>query len=286
MRIAVASGKGGTGKTTVAVNLALSLPGDVCLADCDVEEPNDHLFLNVKMEEQEPVTLPVPVIDNDVCTACRTCVDFCEFNALALIHTEVLVFDHLCHGCGGCTRFCPEKAITEKDRIIGVVETGQEGSLRFCHGRLNIGEALGPPVIQAVQRKIPAEMHAIVDSPPGTTCSMVQAVSASDYCILVAENTPFGYHDAKLAIEAVSNLGIPLGVIINRSDIGSSDLEAYLEETHIPVLMRIPFSEEIASAYSKGIPFVNELTEYREQLITCFQTIEEVVKKTCVQENP
>lgn len=273
MRISIASGKGGTGKTTFAVNLALSLPGNVCLADCDVEEPNDHLFLNVKIEKQEPVTLPVPVINKDRCTACRVCVDFCEFNALAMVHKDVLVFNNLCHGCGGCARFCPEGAISEQDREIGIVEWGTEGPLHFCHGKLNIGEALGPPVIQAVQKKIPPGMTTIVDSPPGTTCSMVQAVSASDYCVLVAENTPFGYHDAKLAIEAVSNLTIPLGVVINRSDIGSSDLEKYLEEKGIRVLLKIPFSEKIATAYSKGIPFVHELPEYRDRLVSVFHKI-------------
>jgi MinD superfamily P-loop ATPase len=279
MRVAVASGKGGTGKTTVAVNLALSLRGDVCLADCDVEEPNDHLFLDVKMDTQEPVELPVPVVNEEACTGCRVCVDFCEYNALAMVHTKVLVFDNLCHGCGGCTLFCPEKAISEQDKEIGVVETGTLGPLFFCHGRLNIAEALGPPVIQAVQRKIPAGVDAIVDSPPGTTCSMVQAVTASDYCILVAENTPFGYHDAKIAIEAVSNLQVPLGVIMNRSDIGASELEPYLEEHGIPVLMRIPFSEKIAAAYSRGIPFVRVLPEYREKLAAVFEHIREHIRE-------
>lgn len=278
MRVAVASGKGGTGKTTVAVNLALSLKGEVCLADCDVEEPNDHLFLDVKMDTQEPVFLPVPVVNKDACTGCRECVDFCEYNALAMVHTDVLVFENLCHGCGGCSRFCPEKAISERDKQIGVVETGTLGPLFFCHGRLDIGEALGPPVIQAVQQKIPEGINTIVDSPPGTTCSMVQAVTASDYCILVVENTPFGYHDAKLAMEAVSNLDVPLGVIINRSDIGASGLEAYLEEAGVPVIMRIPFNEEIAASYSRGIPFVRILPEYREKLAAVFEHIREKVE--------
>jgi MinD superfamily P-loop ATPase len=277
MRIAVASGKGGTGKTTLAVNLALSLAGKVCLADCDVEEPNDHLFIQVPVEGEEAVHVQVPVVDETSCTACRRCVDICEFNALAMVGDQVLVFEQLCHGCGGCSRFCPEEAITERKREIGKVLWGRKENLHFIYGRLNIGEAFAPPVIRDVQCRIPEAETVIIDSPPGTTCPMVQAVAESDYCILVAENTPFGLHDAKIAVQAVADLGVPLGVVINRFDTGASGLEKFLESENIPVLMRIPFDEEIARLYSKGIPFVTELTEYRQKLIGLAEQVEGVV---------
>ena len=274
MKIAVASGKGGTGKTTLAVNLALSMKGEVCLADCDVEEPNDHLFVRVPVEGEEAVHIQVPVVDEERCTACRKCVDLCEFNALAMVGDQVLVFEQLCHGCGGCGRFCPEGAITEQERKIGTVLWGRKENLHFIYGRLNIGEAFAPPVIRDVQRRIPEVETVIIDSPPGTTCPMVQAVAESDYCILVAENTPFGLHDAKIAVQAVADLGVPLGVVINRFDTGASGLENYLEMENIPVLMRIPFDEEIARLYSKGVPFVTELTEYRRKLIGLAEQVE------------
>jgi MinD superfamily P-loop ATPase len=279
MTIAVASGKGGTGKTTVATCLALSLEESVRLLDCDVEEPNVHFFLRCKPEHKQEVTIPVPEIDKQKCTACKVCVDICEYNALALIKDEVLVFEQLCHGCGGCSLLCPQKAISEKPRSIGTLEQCSQDNLDLVHGKLNIGEPMAPPLIREVKKHRANGQTVIIDSPPGTTCPMVVAVQTADVCLMVTENTPFGLHDLELSVEVVKTLNIPVGVIINRADIGESDVKAYCEEQNIPVLLEIPYSEEIAEAYSRGVPFTEILPEYRDTFKRIYTSLKAMAAK-------
>jgi MinD superfamily P-loop ATPase len=290
MTVAIASGKGGTGKTTVATGLAISLAepkveqgteGDpVQLLDCDVEEPNSHFFLHMDKEREEKVTVAVPRIDQDTCTACGTCVNVCRFNALALIGEELLVFDQLCHSCGGCALVCPVHAITEQPREIGEIESFRRNGIHLVHGRLNIGEPMSPPLIRVVKKEKDRNKTVLIDSPPGTTCPMVVSVQGSDFCILVTENTPFGFHDLEISVEVLKSLTIPMGVVINRADIGSSDVEIFCRKQQIPVLLRIPFSEEIARAYSSGKPFVETLPEYKQIFRNMFEEIEHIVEAT------
>ncbi len=283
MIISVASGKGGTGKTTVAVNLALALGKGVQFADCDVEEPNAHIFLRPEMDESRRVALDVPEIDESRCTHCGTCAEICEFNALAVLPEKVLTFEKLCHSCGGCALLCPEKAITLKPREIGTLEAGHVGDIPFVHGRLDVGEVLSPPLIREVKRSAgcgtnptgirPHADVVIVDAPPGTSCPVVAAVSGSDYCILVTEPTPFGLNDLDLAVQVLRELSIPSGVVINRSDIGDDGVERYCREQGIPVLLRIPFDYNLASAYARGEPIVREEPGYVRMFTDLFERI-------------
>jgi len=282
MIISIASGKGGTGKTTVAVSLALSLK-NVQLLDCDVEEPNDALFLNPRIRQTQNAVIPVPEIDQEKCTNCGTCAEACAYNALAVIPPKegragtVMVFPQLCHGCGACSYLCPVQAIREVPKRVGVVESGDKGELGFVQGKLDVGEAMGPPVIRQVKALINHEKTVILDASPGTSCPMITAVQKSDFCILVTEPTPFGLHDLVLAVEALRKLQIPFGVIMNRSDLGNDRTERYCEEQGIPILMRIPFDKKIARAYSQGNPVVQIFPEYKEKFQALFQTIKEIV---------
>jgi MinD superfamily P-loop ATPase len=274
MKIVIASGKGGTGKTTVAVNLALSLE-DVQLFDCDVEEPNCHLFLGFDLEKVEDVNIPVPVVDKDKCDFCGRCSEFCRYNVIAVLPKDVLVFPALCHGCGGCTLVCPQEAISEENRSIGIIErnTEETGGLVFYRGLLNIGEPMASPVIHTLQKHIDVNKTAIIDAPPGTACPVIASIRDMDYCILVTESTPFGFHDLKLAVDVVRTLGIPFGVIINRSDIGDERVEQYCLEEGIPVLMKIANDRNIARLYSEGIPFVSRMPEWKERFVRMFNMI-------------
>ncbi len=263
MIISVASGKGGTGKTTVAVNLALSL-SNVQLLDCDVEEPNAHIFLKPHIKNRAPVFIPVPEVDKNKCNFCGRCQEVCAYNAIAVLKTDILVFRELCHGCGACSYLCPQKAIKEVDKEIGVVEIGSRNSLQFVHGRLNIGEAMSPPLTRAVKQYINPTRNVIIDVPPGTSCPAIEAIKGSDFCILVTEPTPFGLYDLTLAVEVLRKLKIPFGVIINRSDLGNEATDDYCKKENISILMRIPFKKEIAMAYSKGIPVVEAFPEYKK----------------------
>ncbi len=277
MKIAIASGKGGTGKTTLATNLALSLD-NVQLLDCDVEEPDSHLFLNLKLEKVEDVCISIPKIDKQKCDFCRKCSEFCVYHALAVFPSEVLFFPELCHGCGGCTLVCPQQAITEEKRVIGVLETGNSGNLEFYHGLLNIGEPMATPIRGALKTKIDNNKIVILDSPPGTSCPVIESVSEADYTLLVTEPTPFGLHDLKLAVNMIRKLGIPFGVIINRDGIGNDGVEKYCKGEGIDILMKIPQDMEIARLYSKGIPFVQELTGWKDNFIELYAEIELKVK--------
>ena len=271
MNIAIASGKGGTGKTTVAVNLALSLE-NVQLIDCDVEEPNSNLFLNLELEKVEEVSIPVPVIDPNKCTHCGLCSKLCEYNAIASMPEETMVFKELCHGCSLCTMACPQGAIHEEDRAIGIIEKGSN-DIEFLRGLLNIGEAMSTPLIKRLKERINEEKTTILDVPPGAACPVIEALSGVDYCILVTEPTPFGLYDLRIAIELCRNLEIPFGVIINRDGIGNQETEEFCRKEGIPVLLRIPQDRRIAELYSEGIPFVNEMPEWKEKFIELYNAI-------------
>ncbi len=264
MKLSIASGKGGTGKTTVATNLALSLES-AQLIDCDVEEPNSHVFLDIDLEELEDVSVRLPQIDKKKCTFCGKCSDFCSYNALAVVPQDVLVFPELCHSCNGCALVCPEDAISWKSRVIGSLQHGTiNNSLEFYQGQLNVGEMQAVPVIKALKKHIDSEKNVIIDSPPGTSCPVIETVSDSDYCILVTEPTPFGLHDLKLAVDVLNHLEVPFGVIINRDGFGNDAVETYCNDHNLPILLKIPHDERIAHLYSEGKAFVTEMAEWKD----------------------
>ena len=275
MIMAVASGKGGTGKTTVAVNLALVAQSreGIQFLDTDVEEPNAHLFLKPDFHCSETVGLPVPQIDQEKCTCCGKCAEICAFNALAVLGETVLTFPELCHGCGGCSYFCPEKAIIEVSREIGVLEKGLVGQMVYLHGRLRVGETMAPPLIEAVKEKVNKKGITIIDVPPGTSCPAVSAVRGSDYCLLVTEPTPFGLHDLQLSVEMLRKLKIPFGVVINRADMGDEGVEDYCQAEDIPILMKIPWDEEVARLYSRGQVAVNHSLAWKKRFAELWNII-------------
>ncbi|MBU4312309.1 MAG: ATP-binding protein [Candidatus Omnitrophica bacterium] len=278
MIISIASGKGGTGKTIVATSLGLSIDKGVQFLDCDVEEPNAHIFLKPKIEQSRIVSIPVPKIDESKCTFCGRCSEVCAYNAIAVLKDSVLTFPHLCHGCGGCMLLCPQKAIREIDKEIGIVEIGNVNNAQFIHGRLNIGEVMSPPLIRAVKDYINPTRTVIIDAPPGTSCPVIETVKGSDFCILVTEPTPFGLNDLILAVEVLRKLDIPFGIVINRSDIGDDKLNNYCKRENIYILMQIPFRKEIAFAYSKGMPIVEALPELKKEFIVLYKKIIERIK--------
>jgi len=277
MIISVASGKGGTGKTTVAVNLALAL-GDCQLLDCDVEEPNAQVFLKADIRAREPATVRVPEIDYQKCDFCGKCRDVCAYHALAVLPRKVLFFPQMCHSCGACEMLCPRKAIRETDRTIGEIETGDREGIRFVQGKLNVGETMAPPLIRQVKSRIEPNSVAILDAPPGTSCPMVTAVRGSDFCILVTEPTPFGMNDLHLATETVKKLGIPYGVVVNRAEADDLKTRDYFKSNQIPLLLKIPLDRKIAELYSIGTPFIGPMPEYREKFRALFKTISETVR--------
>ena len=276
MIISVASGKGGTGKTTVSTNLAISLDTDVRFLDCDVEEPNAHLFLQPIIDDVETVTTPVPVVDEDKCNLCGKCGEICQFKAIVVIGETVLPFQELCHSCGGCMEVCPEKAITETGRKLGIVERGHRNGLEFVHGKLRVGEAMSPPLIRKVRSFQQPDRLTIIDAPPGTSCPVIAAMKGADFVLMVTEPTPFGLHDLKLAVGAVQILGIPCGLVINSSDIGDDRVRVYAEQEKIPILMEIPFDRKIAEAYSRGELLVEVMPEWKERFAALYQRIEEI----------
>ena len=263
MTLAIASGKGGTGKTTVALNLAKVFGSSVQLLDCDVEEPNCHLFLNGNGRSSETVSIPVPEVDPALCNACGECGRFCEYHAIASFGTAPIVFPEMCHGCGGCARVCPQGAIRGKNRRVGVVETLQAGAITLVQGRLDIGVAMSPPLIRAVRAHVQSGVPAILDAPPGTSCPVIAAIRGVDFTVLVTEPTPFGQHDLTLAVEMVRELGLRFGVVINRAGVGDDRVQTFCGKEGIAVLAEIPNDRRIAEAYSRGELIVDALPEYR-----------------------
>jgi len=279
MIISVASGKGGTGKTLVATSLALSLKDRyrVQLLDCDVEEPNDHIFFRPVITGNKAVCVPVPKIDEVKCTHCGKCAEVCAYHAIAVFPKSVLVFPHLCHGCGACSYLCPEKAITEEGKEIGVVETGYADGIAFVQGKLNVGEAMPTPVIREVKKLVTPESISIIDVPPGTSCPVVESIKDSDFCVLVTEPTPFGLNDLALAVETVKMLGVPCGLVINRAGADSNKLDEFCLKERIPVLLTIPLSMEIARLCSKGIILVAGMPKWHKSFIMLYNQIQEQV---------
>jgi MinD superfamily P-loop ATPase len=279
MIISIASGKGGTGKTTVATNLAVSLGGGVQLLDCDVEEPNAHLFIHPVFEKTELISTAVPEVDETKCNLCGKCGEICQFKAIIVIGKTVLPFQELCHSCGGCMEVCPEHAIREGERVLGEIEVGHRNGLEFIHGRLRVGEAMAPPLIRKVRSLAHPDRVTIIDAPPGTSCPVIASMKGADFVLLVTEPTPFGLHDLKLAVGAVRILGIPCGLVINRSDMGDDHLREYAGAEGIPILMEIPFDRKIAEFYSRGELLVDVMPEWREKFLELYQRITDLVRR-------
>jgi MinD superfamily P-loop ATPase len=278
--ICFAGGKGGTGKTTVAANVAASLAKQsraVTYLDCDVEEPNGHLFLHPHIESRQRVTVPVPKVDRDRCISCGQCTQTCQFQAITVVNNHVLLFPELCHSCGGCRLVCPKNAIEEVPQEIGTVELGYAGNMGFVQGELDIQQVKTPPTIQAVKQHIPETGIAILDAPPGTSCPVVETLQKVDYLVLVAEPTPFGLHDLQLVVEMARLLHLNFGVVINRAGWGDRQLYNYLEKENIPLLGEIPNDKAIATAYTKGQLAVDALPQYRDLFA---QIAEAIVQKT------
>jgi MinD superfamily P-loop ATPase len=266
MQIAVASGKGGTGKTTVSTNLSVVASerfSRVAYVDCDVEEPNGHIFLKPVIQQTEIVRRPVPQVNLDLCTKCGKCGAICRFSAIVCIVDQVMTFPELCHACGGCHLVCAENAITEVPRDIGQLALGTAGSVRFVEGLLNVGEALSVPVIQAAKSRIPISDLVVIDAPPGTSCPVIESVRDADFLLLVTEPTPFGLHDLKLAVDMARALGLAMGLVVNRAGIGDREVYAYCTDNHLRILAEIPDDRRVAELYSRGEMITDHLSDLK-----------------------
>jgi MinD superfamily P-loop ATPase len=283
MKIAVASGKGGTGKTTVASSLAAIWPSPMVTADLDVEEPNLHLFLHPEITETVPAHMEIPVVDEVRCTRCRACSELCQFKAISIFGESVLIFPEMCHGCGGCMRICPEHAVTAGKRELGEISFGTALGNPFVMGRLNIGEAMSPPLMRAVlsaleKREDFKKRDLIIDAPPGVSCPAVTAVMDCDVVVLVTEPTPFGVYDLSLAVEAFSKLEKPMGVVVNRAGIGDDAVYTFCRENNLPILAEIPYDRSIAEAYSKGLLVADVSMEIRRRFESLGEKIRQLAK--------
>ena len=317
MIVAVASGKGGTGKTTVAVSLALSLVSDArcgwtpgfsqeaptehlsvnpahpLFLDCDVEEPNAALFLRPVIQERREVGLLIPEIDAEACTCCGRCAEVCQYHAIAVVGKKVLVFPALCHGCGSCRLNCPTDAIREVLHVTGTIErgwaglppaAGGPGGVEFAQGTLNVGEPMAVPIIRQLKRwvvpPVPGERPIILDASPGTACPVVETMRGADCVLMVTEPTPFGLHDLRLAIEvARGELGLPVGVVINRDGVGDRGVDEYCAAEDVPILLRIPLDRHVAEAYSEGLPLLEALPAYRVRFVTLWERLAALVRR-------
>jgi MinD superfamily P-loop ATPase len=275
--IAIASGKGGTGKTTIAVNLAQYIAASgrpVQYLDCDVEEPNGHIFLKPKIDRCQKVTIDVPEVDLKKCIACGKCGEICQYSAIICLKENVLTFEHLCHSCSGCMRVCPADAIKPKPLNIGDIELGKAGDIDFIHGKLRIGHVRTPSLIKEVRKHIKKDSLAIIDVPPGTSCPVVEAIKNADFVLLVTEPTPFGLNDLKLAVDLVRKMNLPFAVVINRYGLGNDDVEKYCNAEEIEIVLKLPDDRRIAEAYSTGQMIVDVLSEYRKEFSELYEYIE------------
>ena len=283
MIVTIASGKGGTGKTTVAVNLAQSIADNAhpLFLDCDVEEPNAALFLRPVLEERREVGQQIPEVDESKCTYCGRCAEVCQYSAIAVVAQKVLVFPELCHGCGSCTLNCPTGAISEVLDVMGTIERGHAGPVEFAHGTMDVGEAMAVPIIHQLKEWVITPetdgRPVILDAPPGTACPVVEAMRGADMVLMVTEPTPFGLHDLRLAVQvARDELGLPVGVVINRDGVGDEGVEEYCAAEDIPILMRLPLDRRIAIAYSEGTTIVEALPEYRAKFAALWERMREL----------
>jgi MinD superfamily P-loop ATPase len=279
MIISIASGKGGTGKTTIATNLATVLGPRAQLLDCDVEQPNAHLFIQPDFFRSEPVHTPVPEVDPDRCTGCGECEAICQFKAIVVVGGKIMTFPELCHSCGGCFAVCPEDAITETGRELGTIEAGTRDGLLLVYGRSRVGEAMSPPLIRRVRAEGEPDRITIIDAPPGTSCPVIAAMKGADFVLLVTEPTPFGLNDLELAAGAVKVLGIPAGLAINRSDIGDDRVKDYATSVGLPVLLELPFDRRVAEAYSRGELLVTAIDGMKERFEGLYADIEAIVAR-------
>jgi len=256
--------------------------------DCDVEEPNAHIFLKPKITHTDWVNIPVPKVNEDRCTYCGKCAEVCAYNAIAVVKEKALLFSELCHGCGGCSLLCPENAIEEVDRPIGVLEKGKAGPISFIDGKLNLGEVMAVPLIRAVKRAgletqpnnnqfTSNNQVTIIDAPPGTSCPVIESVKGSDFCLLVTEPTPFGLNDLILAVETLRKMKILFGMVINRAGVGDKKVDQYCKDEKIPVLMHIPMDRDVAVAYSKGIPIIEAKLAYKKDFLKLYEKIEQLI---------
>lgn len=276
MKIAVLSGKGGTGKTTVSGSLAVSVPNSQYI-DCDVEEPNGAIFLKPVFEVSYPVNVLVPEVDISKCNECGNCARACQFNAIAVVKGKVLIFPQICHHCGACVLACPKDAINEVERTIGVIEGNENES--FLQGKLNVSEPISIPILRDLKKRIQKDKNVVIDCPPGASCTVVQSIEDCDYCVLVTEPTPFGLHDLNIAVQLVRKMKIPFGIVLNKASEDSRIIHEFCEKEGIDLLLEIPFSKDIAQKYSKGILPASDSEIWADKFKTLYEKIERGAKK-------